>query len=431
MRAFFLIVLLVFSGAALAQDAAGPIAVESTTSDDLAIQTRISEILDELDGFEDVTVSVREGVVRLEGTTPSSVERGQLQQLVTRIDGVVTVQNDVTETAEISRRINPALDRFQERFAQLVAFLPLALIGVAVFTVIVAAGFLIASRRQPWDRLAPNAFIAELYRQIVRIVFSVLALVVALDVVNAAALLSTILGAAGIVGLALGFAVRDTVENYIASVLLSIRQPFRPNDVVEINGDQGKVIRLTSRATILLSFDGNHIRIPNATVYKSRIVNFSLNRERRFLFDILISRDADLQMARELIEATVTSLPFTLETPAAATWIETLEPAGARLSVAGWIDQSETSILLAKGEAIRQVKLALQRAGVAITDATQVVSLKDEDKVIGVAHPTLASESAEVAEVADDQDTALEGLIAAERDAGPREDLLDERAVKE
>ena len=46
-----------------------------------------------------------------------------------------------------------------------------------------------------------------------------------------------------LLGLALGFAVRDTVENFIASVMLSIRQPFRPNDTVEINGDEGKVIR--------------------------------------------------------------------------------------------------------------------------------------------------------------------------------------------
>ena len=64
--------------------------------------------------------------------------------------------------------------------------------------------------------------------------------VVALDILGATALLSTILGAAGIVGLAIGFAVRDTVENFIASILLSIRQPFRPNDAIEIEGDRGQ-----------------------------------------------------------------------------------------------------------------------------------------------------------------------------------------------
>lgn len=65
--------------------------------------------------------------------------------------------------------------------------------------------------------------------------------------------------------------------------MLSIRQPFRSNDAVEIEGDIGKVIRLTSRAVILLSFEGNHVRIPNATVFKCGIVNCSRNDERRFV----------------------------------------------------------------------------------------------------------------------------------------------------
>ena len=148
-------------------------------------------------------------------------------------------------------------------------FLPLALVAVSLFALIVVIGFAIARRKQPWERLAPNAFIADIYRQILRLLFVVGSLIVALDIVNATALLSGILGAAGIVGLAIGFAVRDTVENFIASIMLSIRQPFHPNDTVEIEGDIGKVIRLTSRATILLSFDGNHIRIPNSTCSKA------------------------------------------------------------------------------------------------------------------------------------------------------------------
>ena len=105
----------------------------------------------------------------------------------------------------------------------------------------------LARRKQPWDRLSPNAFIADIYRQIVRLVFVIGGLVIALDIVGATALLSGILGAAGIVGLAIGFAVRDTVENFIASVLLSMRQPFRPNDTIEI------VARLVRRITVPVS----------------------------------------------------------------------------------------------------------------------------------------------------------------------------------
>jgi len=432
---FFLLLPLLFCLAlpSVAQQADGAITTVNSAQQDADIATRLRGILGELGNYEDVTVTVNNGIVTLRGTANSALEATELGPLSARVDGVVAVKNQVTETADIATRLDPAIDRFRGRIAQLLAFLPLALIAAAVFTVIVIGGFALARMKQPWDRLAPNAFIAELYRQFVRIVFVIVGLVVALDIVNATALLSTILGAAGIIGLALGFAVRDTVENYIASVMLSIRQPFRPNDVVEINGDQGKVIRLTSRATILLSFDGNHIRIPNATVFKSRIINFSNNPERRFLFDLLIDRDCDLHGATHLVTQTVQDLPFVIATPAAQTWIDALAPSGVTLKVAGWVNQHETSLALAKGEAIRQVKRALAEAGIALVDASQVIEIArgQTPKAAHTGTPAVAVESADIEIVAADQETALEELIDAERAGEDAENLLDDAALKE
>ena len=430
-----LLALLVALGTPLAaQDANGTISTENSVQQDDAIATRIREILSELGNYADVAVSVNEGVVTLQGTTTSTTDATELTALANRVEGVVAVRNEVTETADIGERLDPAIERLQNRVGQLVTFLPLALIAMAVFFVILILGIMLARMRQPWDRLAPNAFIAELYRQFIRIAFGVVGLVVALDIINATALLSTILGAAGIIGLALGFAVRDTVENYIASVMLSIRQPFRPNDVVEINGDEGKVVRLTSRATILLSFDGNHIRIPNATVFKSRIVNFSENAERRFSFSLQIDRAADLNTARDLLEQTVQTLPFVLDKPVAQAWIEALEPSGATLVITGWIDQRQTSVALAKGEAIRQAKRALDLAGIALVDTVQAVRHVDpvtdaSPQTNAPAAPTV--ETAAVAAVDDKTDDALEGLIHAERHDTSKQDLLHKGALKE
>lgn len=282
-----------------------------------------------------------------------------------RVEGVVAIENEVTETTDVVQRLNPAVERFKVRAKQMIAFLPLAMIALGLFVVIVLLGFAIARRKQPWDSLAPNAFIADIYRQILRLAFVIGGLVAALDIVNATALLSGILGAAGIVGLAIGFAVRDTVENFIASIMLSIRQPFRPNDTVEIEGDTGKVIRLTSRATILLSFDGNHIRIPNSTVFKSRIVNFSRNAERRFTFELGVDPAADLAHAQSLALITLEGLPFVLSTPQASVWIESVGDSSVNMGMAGWINQNDTSIVLARSEAIRLVQASYDTAGIA------------------------------------------------------------------
>ena len=348
----------------------GTISVTDDAQDDAAIAIRIREILTELDGYEDVTVTVNAGIVTLRGTTLDASASDELADLAGRVEGVVAIRNEVSETTDLSRRLNPALERFEKRLTDFIAWLPLLAIAFAAFCLVVLLGLLVTRMRQPWDKIAPNAFIADILRMITRLAFGVAGIVVALDILGATALLSTILGAAGIIGLAIGFAVKDTVENFIASVMLSIRQPFRPNDAVEINGDEGKVIRLTSRATILLSWDGNHIRIPNATVFKSRIVNYSINDERRFLFDIGIAPDSDMATATRIGRETLAALPFVLEAPAPAAWIDGIGDSTVTLRLVGWIDQRETSLLAARGEAIRLSMAALTEARIEMPEPT-------------------------------------------------------------
>jgi small-conductance mechanosensitive channel len=377
---------------------------------------------------------VSSGIVTLRGTTIDSAAATRLNEIARRVQGVVAIRNEVVESTDVVERLNPAMQRFRARFFQFIAFLPLISVGMVAFAVVTYAGFWIARRRQPWDRIAPNAFIADIYRQILRIAFVVAGLVIALDILGATALLSTILGAAGIVGLAIGFAVRDTVENFIASVLLSMRQPFRPNDTVEIDGEEGKVIRLTSRATILLSFDGNHIRIPNATVFKSKITNFTRNNERRILVDMGVAYDTDLTRAQAIMLDTVRALPFTLDTPAPSVWIESLGDSSVTLRVAGWIDQHDTSYLLARSEASRLCLAALDAAGVAMPEPTFRIIGPDS------APPTRPAPAATAPATAPDMEAQqtdahaeaqLEKIVNDERRALGDQDLLNRDAPVE
>lgn len=435
--------------AAQSDQPSGTITVADTATTDAAIAQRIRGILEELDGFEDVSVAVSSGIVTLRGSTlePSAVTR--LTELAGRVEGVVAIENEVAATTEVLEQLNPAIERFMGRFWQIIAVLPLALIALGVFFVVISIGMFLARRRQPWDRLSPNAFIADIYRQIVRLVFIIGGLVIALDIMNATALLSGILGAAGIVGLAIGFAVRDTVENFIASIMLSIRQPFRPNDTVEIEGDTGKVIRLTSRATILLSFDGNHIRIPNSTVFKSRIVNFSRNVERRFMFEVGVdASEDDLAYVRDLAEDTVAALPFTLTKPAPDVWVDRIGDGSMVMTVTGWIDQTDTSLVRAKGEAIRQVMGAVTAAGYdmpnttyrlevpdvlkgAVKDLDLNITAEDAEDDSPAPSPRTPQTDALNPQSVETRDSELEDIVATERAETERGDLLRENAAQE
>ena len=438
---FIIVVLCLLSPiAAFAQSTAtqptGTIAVEESASTDSAIARRMRDILTQLEGYEDVTVDVSAGIVTFAGTTVDPTKSQQLSDLAGRVEGVVAVENNVVASTDVAERLNPVVERMKSRLVQAVSILPLLAIALVVFALVVLLGLFIARRQQPWDRLAPNAFIADIYRQIIRIAFVIGALVIALDIIGATALLSGILGAAGLVGLAIGFAVRDTVENFIASIMLSVRQPFSPNDTVEIEGDTGKVIRLTSRATILLSFDGNHIRIPNATVFKARIINYTRNAERRFMFELGMAPDTDFAAARTLALDVLNGLPFILKTPEPSVWIETIGDSTVSLQMGAWINQNDTSVNLARSEAIRLVMAAFDAAGHKMPEPTyRVVSAQQPDpekpapdqKRHSPATPPSATPAQDVEAKAD---KALEKIVDQER-AGTDSDLLGSNGVHE
>ena len=443
MRILLFVLFLAFTASsAFAQQAdeqpTSTIAVEDSAEQDAAIAVRMRDILSELDGFDDITVTVSSGILTLRGTTVDQATANRLNDIAARVEGVVAIENEVTQTTDVVEQLNPAMDRFLNRIWQFVAYLPLALVALTAFVLVLSVGMIIARLKQPWDRLAPNAFIADIYRQLVRLAFIIGGVVVALDILNASALLSTFLGAAGIVGLAIGFAVRDTVENFIASIMLSIRQPFRPNDTVEIEGDIGKVIRLTSRATILLSFDGNHIRIPNATVFKSRIVNYSRNDERRFLVDLGVAYGTDLAAAQALALETVKELPFVLAQPAPSVWLEALGDSAVTLRVAAWIAQHETSYAAAKGEAYRFCLAAFDAANIEMPGP--IVTVQGLGQDIGeqeAAQPARSIEKHPKKEVLEAQDVnavadqELEKIILQERAALSDGDLLNKAAPEE
>ncbi|MGI3183851.1 mechanosensitive ion channel domain-containing protein [Nioella aestuarii] len=440
MRLFLILLCFALPLAVHAQEATQPdttISVENSVQQDAAIAVRIREIIHQLDGYENVAVYVSDGIVTLRGTTLDAATAEALTGLVARVEGVVAIENEVTETTDVVERLTPAVERLWNRLEQTIAFLPLLMVAFLAGLLVAWAGYMIARMKNPWDRIAPNAFIADIYRQIVRLFFVVLGIVLALDLLNLTALLSTILGAAGIVGLAIGFAVRDTVENFIASIMLSMRQPFRPKDLVEIEGDTGHVIRLTSRATILLSPDGNHIRIPNSKVFSSRIVNYTRNDERRFTFTLGVDANADIAEAQEIILGALSELPYLLKTPGPSTWVEEVGDSNITITAAGWVKQHETGLFMARGEAIRLAKARLEEAGITlpeptyrlITDSTIRPAPARSAKAPGDALDEVAPVVAMPVHAEDMQE--LQRIVDAERAETAHDDLLTREAPQE
>ena len=350
-----------------AQPAAAPaISAARTDGEDTRIAERISGIFAEVPSLARVTASAQEGVVTLRGTVADADARSRAEAIATRVQGVVTVENLIERDVSVNAGLG--LGDLSSRISGWLRMLPLAGAALVVALVIAGIGQLLASLTGIWHRLAPNSFLAELIASAIRFIFVVAGLVVALDMIGAGTLLGAVLGGAGVVGIALGFAMRDTIENYVASLMLSLRQPFRANDWVVIDTYEGRVIRLTSRATILMTLDGNHLRIPNSTVFKAVILNYTRNPQRRFEFDLGIDAPDDPTEARKLGVETLAGLEFVLPQPEPQARLVEVGDSNIVIRFLGWIDQRETDWFKARSRAIPAVKQALEEAGFALPE---------------------------------------------------------------
>lgn len=356
------------TGASANQPATGPAAQIPLTSPDEEIGARLTNMFRSIDGLSGVRVVVRDGIVTLEGTTLNAEGRRQAVDIASRLAGVVAVENKLVAERSVSRRIDPLLQSATAMTSSMIGLIPLILVALLVFLGFWLLGRFITRSTRLISRLAPNAFIETLVEQIVRVVFILTGLIAAMSILGATALLGSVLGAAGVIGLAVGFAVRDTIENYIASVLLSIRQPFRPNDFVNIVGFEGRITRLNSRATILTTGDGNEVRIPNATVYKANIINYTHTPERRFDFEVGIGVGSDIRAALAIALEAARGVSGVLPKPDAAVVVDRIDAEAIVIKVLGWVDQTKSDFGKTRSEAIRAVKESFDASAVPLAE---------------------------------------------------------------
>ena len=339
------------------------ISTESDAASDAAIASRLRRIFGALDELSAVEVTVTGGVVTLEGAVPERADLTRAEDLAGRVEGVVAVRNDIAPSVAVGERVSPFLQRLRGLGRAAVDGGPLLLLSLLIVAACVTVGWWAASFSRFWRRLTPNPFVGDLLAQAVRAASLVLGLVLALNLLGATALMGTVLGGAGLIGIAVGFALRDTLENYISSIMLSLRQPFRANDHVVIDGHEGKVVRLTSRATVLMTLDGNHLRIPNLIVFKAVILNYTRNPERRLAFELGVDAEDDPEAAITVALAAVAGLDFILADPAPNGVIVTVGDSNIVLGFTAWIDQDQADFLKARSAAIRAAKIAVEAAG--------------------------------------------------------------------
>lgn len=113
--------------------------------------------------------------------------------------------------------------------------------------------------------------------------------------------LAPLLGAAGIVGVALGFASQTSVSNIISGLFLIAEQPFKVDDIITVNGTTGVVLSIDVLSAKLRTFDNQFVRIPNETLIKTEVRNLTRFPIRRLNASVSVAYKEDISVVREIL----------------------------------------------------------------------------------------------------------------------------------
>jgi small-conductance mechanosensitive channel len=419
---------------------AGPtIEVKDATGDE-AIRERLEKIFHVVDELDSLQIEVEAGVVTLSGRVADDKVREQALALVKRTEGVVMTIDRFEEKAEVGEQLSPALAKLKEIGHKLLVKSPLILLALIVAGLFWSLGSFLYQRESWFDRLKVSSLAKTLVRRIVKLSVTIIGMVLALEILDATAIVGAVLGAAGLAGLAIGFAFKNIMENYLSGILLSTRNPFEIGDVIEINGKTGKVALLTARDTVLLTADGNHLRIPNSVVINSELLNYSRNPRRRFDFTVGDSVELDLAEARRIGMETLLKNPGVLADPKPMILIDSLGDSAVILKFYAWVDQRQSDFMKSKSEAIRMVKVAYDEAGIEMPEPIYRVLVPNGDLPLagekrergGASHPESKEDSRQKSSPADGDvsaqdvsaDHTIDEQIAEEQEKSGDENLL-------
>ena len=178
------------------------------------------------------------------------------------------------------------------------------------------------------------------------------------------------------------------------------------------------------------SLDGNHLRLPNAMVFRSVTLNYTRNPSRRFEIDVGIGVNEDLLAAQEIGIAELARIDGVMPEPPPRALIVALGDSNVQMRFHGWVDQRTHDFLQVRSEAIRCVKLALDGAGMDMPEPICRVQLSERGAT-SVASPSRHDEERTEGPVDTRVNADLRDQIERERKGSDNEDLFDPAAPRE
>ena len=218
-----------------------------------------------------------------------------------------------------------------------------------------------------FKRIFHHDSVLELFKSVVHFFLIGVTLFITLSVLKLDKAVTSILAGAGIIGLALAFAFQDIAANFMSGIFLTIRRPLHTGDIVKVKDYMGKVVAINLRDTVLRTFQGQMVIIPNKDVAQNPIENFSLLGKRRMDLTVGVSYGDDLEKVKRVTLEAVEGIDCLSKEDETTLFFEKFDDSSINFSLRLWVRTPEQGeYLKVRSEAVMRIKKAFDENDITI-----------------------------------------------------------------
>lgn len=275
--------------------------------------------------------------------------------------------------------ISPAWIKLQEMAQGFLLLLPNLVLALLLFMFfIVAARWIRKLVLRVLDRRGGYRNVGLVIGRLASALVILLGLLVSLSILLPSFRAVDLIQVLGLSSVAIGFAFRDVLQNFLAGILILLSQPFRIGDEIQVNNYTGVVQEIQTRATLIRTGDGFLVVIPNSIIYTQTVTVFNANPTRRTSADFVIGYGDDPDLAREVMLETLGGIEGVLEEPAPSVVVKKLVDNGVLMTASWWTQSSRANHGAVSDRAIPAIKRRLNEQGIDLPYPTQQILFHDQ-----------------------------------------------------
>jgi small conductance mechanosensitive channel len=280
----------------------------------------------------------------------------------------------------MTEEISTLLDKMQAMLNGFIFLLPnmvLALIVFAIFFFIARAIKKVVRKLTRDRRQARN--LGMVLGRLAQGTTILVGLFIALSIVIPSLKASDLVQLLGISGVAIGFAFRDILQNFLAGILILLTEPFQIDDQIVFKDFEGTVENIETRATTIKTYDGRRIVIPNSELFTNSVTVNTAFENRRLEYDIGIGYGDDINEARRFILEAIHETDGVLETPAPDAIVVELAGSTVNIRARWWVQPPRRAdVLDLQDRVLTNIKNKLTANGIDLPFPTQQILFHDQ-----------------------------------------------------